>query len=193
MQRPAAVDELKQVYAVLKDDFNRAKSAIALDPSDFNKRNLVRTTFAFIEGFAFQLRQVTLATLGDTDLLTEGDRAILKEQRYQLLSTGVPKPQDNFQRALPTLLFSIRVYAKSHGSDFAPDTSVYGWNCLRRAVEIRDRVTHPKSLADLNITDEVGSIFAEGVRWWDDTLGQLLASCEAADKKIQAQLSGQSS
>ena len=192
MQRPAAVAELKRVYSALKDDFTRAKAAVLSDPSGFHKRNLVRTTFALIDGFAFQLRQVTLATLGETKLLTDGDRAILREERYQLSTKGLPTVKDNYQKTLPMILFSLRVYAKNHGSDFVPDTSLNGWNCLKQAVEIRDRVTHPKSLTDLDINDEVGTVFVEGVHWWDDIFGQLLASCEAADKRIQAEVSARS-
>jgi len=192
MKRPAAVAELKGVYSELKDDFTQAKAAVLSNPSAFHKRNLVRTTFALIDGFAFQLRQVTLATLDNTKLLTDGDLAILREERYQLSSKGLPEVKENYQKTLPMILFSLRVYAKNHGSDFVPDTSLNGWNCLKQAVEIRDRVTHPKSLTDLDISDEVGKVFAEGVRWWDDMLGQLLASCEEADNKFQAQMSARS-
>ena len=180
------------MYAVLKDDFSRAKAAVLGDPSAFHKRNFVRTTFALMDGFAFQLRQVTLATLENTDLVSDGDRAILREERYHLSSQGIPEVKENFQKTLPMILFSLRVYAKNHGSDFTPDTSLNGWNCLRQAVEIRDRVTHPKSMTDLDINDDVGHVFAEGVHWWDDMLGRLLESCESADKRIRAQLSAQS-
>ena len=152
MHRPEAVAELKRIYAALKDDFNSAKSAVLLDASGFNKRNLVRTTLALIDGFAFQIRQVTLATLDSTELLTDGDRAILREERYQLSSKGQPEVRENYQKALPLILFFLRVYAKNHGAEFTPDTSVNGWNCLQQAVEIRDRVTHPKSLSDLDRT-----------------------------------------
>lgn len=188
MQRPTAVTEFRQIFAVLRDDFIRAKSAVLSEPSEFHKRNLVRTTIALIDGFAFQLRQVTLATIENTGLLTDGDRAILREERYQLSSKGLPEVKENYQKTLPMILFSLRVYAKNHGSDFTPNTSLNGWNCLRQAVEIRDRVTHPKRLTDLDINDDVGQIFAEGVHWWDDMLGQLLSSCEDADKRMQTQL-----
>ena len=184
MRRSGAVAELKAVYAVLKDDFDRAKLAVTVDPSEFHKRSLVRAAFALIEGFSFHLRQVTLATLKDTSFLTEGDRAILREERYQLSANGTPETRDNFQRTLPMILFSLRVYAKNHGAAFTPDTSDSGWNCLRKAVDIRDRVTHPKALGDLQITDDLGSTFSEGVRWWNEALGELLRACEAADKKF---------
>jgi hypothetical protein len=190
MNRAEAVDQLKRVYTILNADLKAAQSATLRDPTEFNKRTLVRTCAALVEGLAYQLRQVTLASLKNTQLLTLGDRATLTEVKYQLSAQGTVQERDNFQSTLPQLLFSLRIYAKNHGADFDPNTSDNGWNCLRKAFALRDRLMHPKSLADLEVTDGDGEEFAAGVQWWDSQILQLFAACEAADKAILAKETG---
>jgi hypothetical protein len=186
MGRAEAVEQLQRVYALLNQDVKDAHASVLTNPTDFNQRTLIRTYFALIEGLAYQLRHVTLASLEGTGLLSDGDVAILREERHQLSPQGAVEAKDNFQSMLPSLLFALRVYAKNHEATFVPRTSDNGWNCLRKAVDIRDRLTHPKSLADLAITEEDGAVFAAGVKWWNDSLTELFAECEAADRRILA-------
>jgi hypothetical protein len=184
MNRADAVEELKQLYTILNADVRVANDAALTDPTEFNMRTLVRTCFALIEGLAYQIRHVTLASLQGTDILSEGELAILKEVKYQLSDNGSVKRGNNFQAMLPQLLFTLRVYAKNHGADFVPKTSDKGWTCLKEAVTIRDRLMHPKSLQDLSISDAERETFAAGVKWWDDMVLALLLACENADKKL---------
>nr|WP_315494667.1 hypothetical protein [uncultured Rhodoferax sp.] len=187
MGRKEAVEELKRVYAVLSADVSEARAATLRSPTEFNKRTLVRTCAALVEGLSYQLRQVTLATLQDTDFLAAGDLAILRETRYQLTRQGDVEERDNFQSTLSMLLFTLRIYAKNHGAAYSPATSDNGWNCLRKAFDLRDRLMHPKSLQDLLVTDAAGADFTAGIKWWDDSVGQLLAACDAADAAFLAQ------
>lgn len=184
MNRAESVAELKRVYAVLNADLELARQATLKDPSEFNKRTLVRTCAALVEGLSYHLRQVTLASLKDTNLLSDGERAILQETKHQLSEQGQVRERDNFQSTLPMLLFTLRVYAKNHGASFSPNTADNGWNCLRKAFTLRDRLMHPKSFEDLQVSDEAGAEFTAGIQWWDSSVESLLAACEAADREI---------
>lgn len=186
MNRSESVDELKRVYAVLNTDLQLARKATLNDPSEFNKRTLIRTCAALVEGLSYQLRQVTLATLKETNLLSDGELAILQETKHQLSEQGQVKEKGNFQSTLPMLLFTLRVFAKNHGASFSPNTSDNGWNSLRNAFALRDRLMHPKSFEDLHVSDEAGAEFTAGIQWWDSSVASLLAACDTADKEIMA-------
>ena len=183
MERADAVEELKRVYSVLNGDLVAARAVTVRDPSDFNKRTLVRTCAALVEGLSYQLRQVTLVTLDKEQTLSDGERAVLQETRHSLSGQGTVEERDNFQATLPMLLFTLKVYAKNHGAEFEPNTKDNGWNCLRKAFALRDRLMHPKSEQDLLVTDDIGTDFMAGIKWWDDTVFALLAKCEEADKQ----------
>lgn len=181
MIRMEAVYELRQVFTVLNDDLDAALKAGRQDPTQFAHRTLIRTYFAFVEGIAYQLRQVTRASLEDTDLLTQGERALLREERFQLNMKGEPEAKENFQSVLPNLLFSVRCYAKNHGAIYSPDTGSHGWDSMKRAIAIRDRITHPKSALGLEVTDEDVNHFVHAAEWWKRTLLEMFQACGEAD------------
>lgn len=191
MNRAAAVDELKRVYRVLSDDLDAALKIGRADPSQFSHRTLFRSYFAFVEGLSFQLRQVTLASLGETDVLTSAEISLLREERFQLDRKGTPESRENYQSFLPNLLFSIRCYVKNHGATYLPDLGNNGWESMRKAVEIRDRLTHPKSAPGLEVTNEDSRHLAAAAAWWKRTLLEMFAACGEADAQFRKQLEGE--
>lgn len=191
MIRIEAVNELKQVFITLNEDLDAALKVGRQDPSQFAHRTLIRTYFAFVEGIAYQLRQVTRASLEDTDLLTQGERALLREERFHLSAKGEPEAKENFQSALPNLLFSVRCYVKNHGAVYSPDTGHHGWDSMKRAIAVRDRITHPKSASGLEITDEDVNHFVTAAEWWKRTLLEMFEACGEADVYFKSQVGQQ--
>lgn len=187
MIRIDAVNELKRVFVLLNEDLEEALKLGTLNPSQFAHRTLIRTYFAFVEGVAYQLRQVTMASLEGTDLLTQGETALLREERFQLNSKGEPEAKENFQSTIPNLLFSVRCYVKNHGATYAPDTGHHGWESMKRAIAVRDRITHPKSATGLEITDEDVNHFVKGAVWWKRTLLEMFQACGEADVFFKSQ------
>jgi hypothetical protein len=185
MDRRAAVDEMKRVYAVLTADVDAALAAGRAKPDQFARRTLVRTYIAFVEGLAFQFRQITLTSLVETDLLTHAELALLREERFQLNSKGETEPRENFQPFLPNLLFSLRTYVKNHGATFAPDTGSHGWEAMRKSVAVRDRLMHPKSLAGLEVSEQDLDNLEKAAEWWNKTVVAMLTACGEADEQFR--------
>ena len=192
MNRADAVNELKRIFTVLANDLESALELGRADPSQFVHRTLFRTYFAYVEGVAFQLRQVTLASLQGTDLLTSAELALLREERFQLNSKGIPEAKENYQQVLPNLLFSLRCYVKNHGAAYLPDTGHHGWESMRKAVAVRDRLMHPRSTGGLEITEEDIQYFVAGAAWWKRTLLEMFAACGEADDFFRKQLQAES-
>ena len=192
MNRAQAVDELKCVYKVLSADLENALQLKREKPTQFAYRNLFRTYFAYVEGFAFQLRQVTQASLAETDFLTIAELALLREERAQLNNKGQPELKKNYQPFLPNLLFSVRCYVKNHGATYQPDISHNGWESMKKSVAVRDRLTHPKSASGLEVKEEDLECFSAGSEWWKKTLHEMFAACDEADEfygqQMQAEL-----
>lgn len=189
MNRADAVDQLKRVFTVLIKDVDEAVAYGRTNPSPFAHRTLVRTHFALVEGLAYQLRQVTLASLEGTELLTLVEVAILKEERYALNAKGHPEVRENFQNFLPNLLFSIRCYTKNHGASYEPNLGHHGWEAMRKAAEVRNRITHPKSDSSLALSEEDLKHFVEAAAWWKATMLEMFAACAEADEYWRKRLS----
>ncbi len=182
MQRADAVEQLNSVYRILSADMDAAVAYSAEHSNPFAHRTVVRTLFSLIEGLAFQLRQVTIASLEPhTGSLTLAELVLLREERYNLNTKGEPETSDNFQNFLPNLLFTIRSYGKNHGATFQADTSTHGWQAMRHAVNLRNRITHPKSVANLTLSDQDQKNLIEAAAWWKKTLLEMFDACDRAD------------
>jgi hypothetical protein len=184
MNREYAVNQLKAVFQSLSEDIEEARAYGREKPTNFAHRSLFRTHFAFIEGMAFQLRQVALFSVNEhPDFFAPGEMAILKEEKYFLSKKGEVDKQDNFQKLLPSILFSIRCYCRIHGAEFESNTGIQGWSSLQKYLDVRNQLMHPKSIADLEITEEKLKNCTEGAQWFKDTLLAMFDACNKADRK----------
>lgn len=199
MNREDAVNQLKKMYKILSEDLDEIVSYGKGNNNSFAHRTLVRTSFALIEGVSYQLRLVTLASLGqyegrltpDEGRLTPGEICILKEEKYTLDKKGNPEAKECFQNTLPTLLFSMICYVKNHGGTFVPDTGNHGWDSMKKLVGIRNNLMHPKSIADLTLSDEQLEHVRTALIWWEENLRALFKTCDKADTHWNSKLNTQ--
>ncbi|SIQ13255.1 hypothetical protein [Aquipseudomonas alcaligenes] len=153
MNRAEAVSELKAVVALLQDDVAKIVEYGKANPTPYAHRMFIRAEFALLEGLLYQMRQVTFASLAETDLLSPAEVTLLSEVRYSLDKKGQIIEKEQFENFLSNMLFTLRMYAKNHGAEFEPNTDEAGWEAMHRAVRIRNRVTHPKSAACLDLSE----------------------------------------
>lgn len=188
MDRSTAVNELKATWAVLNADLDAAVAYGKQANTPYAQRALTRALFATIEGLSYLLRQVTIATLSDTDILTEGELMLLREETYRLDEKGRPKPSVSYLQFPQSLLFTVRVYAKNHGAEFELDTSMKGWQALVIATKARNRITHPKSSTSLALNNEELQALVDAALWWKSSMLELFTACREADKHWSTQL-----
>lgn len=190
MKRAEAVVQLKAVWAILNSDLDAALAHGRQANTSYAQRALVRAHFALVEALSYQLRQISIASLEGTNFLTSVELALLKEERYSVDEKGRPKTTEQYLTFPQSLLFSIRCYVKNHGAEFQPDLSGSGWNAMRKATEIRNRVTHPKSAESLELSDDDLRNFVAAAAWWKATMLAMFAACEEAGDFWRKQLGG---
>lgn len=179
--RPEALAELQAVYGALEGDLNLALAYGRADDTPYARRAFVRAHFALVEGLSFHMRQLAVASVGDSGFLTPAELSLLREEVHQLDRNGRPETAARHLSFPSSLLFSMRCYAKIHGASFEPDTAGAGWEAMRKAVAIRNRMTHPKALASLDLSEEDTHAFVAAANWWKHTLLGLFAACNEAD------------
>lgn len=182
MARAEEVDRLKNIFRILNEDVDEAVAYGKSNPTPFAHRSLIRAHFAMIEGLSFQLRQVTLASLIDTDFLTSSEIALLREEKYSIDSKGNPQIQESFNSFLPSLLFTIRCYLKNHGASYQVNTADNGWVAMQKAIKIRNRVTHPRDVESLELSDIDLKNFRDAAVWWKNTMFEMFSACSDADE-----------
>lgn len=189
MNRAKAVAELQTLWAVLSADRDAAVAYGKHNNTPYAQRALIRANFALMEGLSYQFRSVTLASLQSTEFLSDSERTLLREERHTINEKGEPQIKESFLRFPESLLFSVRTYVRNHGAAFEPDIKHPGWQAMRRAAKVRNLVTHPKSVASLDLSDQDLASIQEAAAWWKATMLSMFAACSEADSYWQEQLS----
>ena len=170
----------KELIEVLSNDLIASGAELTKPNTQFRRRTLVRSFFAQVEGEAFLRKRFALEQREGGDVeFSAAEFAILREEQYDLNNKGAVRTQQKFLKLADNLRFSFRAFAKAFGSSYSLDVSGSGWQSFKNAIDIRNRITHPKRLSDLNITeDNMKDIFA-AIDWYKiESLG-LLRGAEA--------------
>lgn len=143
----------------------------------FNRRAFVRATIAFVEGLTYSMKRVALAMYDAGEATASAaDLVILREKAYHLTDTGEAKERPAKLRTLSNWRFAFRSFARAHGYTASLKVDGPGWQRLQAAIEIRNRLLHPKSRADLAVSDDDVEIVNAAGRWVQDATMELFAA-----------------
>lgn len=173
-----AVADFVNVSDALHRDVVMCVDELKKNTSQFWRRAYARALFAAVEGIIFQMRVVSLriATLKSLGL-EPGEIALLKEEAYELDSKGRARTKAYFANTEKSYRFAVLSFAKVHCSDFEPDYGGQGWENFKRAIEIRNRITHPKEPSGIDVSDAELAILFQAGSWFLATNTALLATC----------------
>jgi hypothetical protein len=141
------------------------------------RRMYVRSTFAAIEAWIYVMKQMALGWHPDPNCLTisEAERLFAQEHEYRLTDSGEVETRRTKISLEANLRFGFKLLAKAGSVPSVLDVSGSEWQSLKRAIKIRDRITHPKSISDFNISDEDYNDVSVGFGWVLSSYGKLVA------------------
>ena len=128
------------------------------------RRDFVRTVFAAIEGWILDYRQGVQESLGNIRDLSPAEEAAFAEVNYTLTETGKLREQTQFFPTTTMFRFATRLVEQECGQPII-DFSSREWKNFNDAFAIRNRVTHPKSIRDLNISADEIAIVRAAYEW----------------------------
>jgi hypothetical protein len=185
-----AIHDLDRTYDALIDDVKHTVNAVRASRIGAHRRHYVRSVFAFVEGFVFQMKQVAVAAHKDGFVqFTSGDLALLVEVSYDLDDRGEVRRRPANLPFANNARFGLTAFGRALAPGYSISFSDSGWETLRRAAKVRNRITHPKSVDDLTIADEELRMVGEAHRWFAGTarsiLGKALSHLESIEKPAQ--------
>lgn len=129
-----------------------------------NRRGLVRTFIAGVEGLAWMYREHVLEIAEAMEVLDDSDRQALSESSFSVTEDGRVSEQRRFLSTVAMVRLITRI-AMKYAPGMQPDFGVEGWVNLKQTIALRNRITHPKADADLEIsTDEI--VRAKSAFFW---------------------------
>jgi hypothetical protein len=127
------------------------------------RRSLIRATFAAVEGSLAELCEdlLTMAARG----LTESQNMALRQESIRVEENGSIKVINVWQ-PLKTRVRLVTEIVKRLHPEHAINFGDRGWQQLIQGLDTRDRVTHPKNLTDLDVSDEDCNTALDGMNWF---------------------------
>lgn len=183
------MDKHQELIEVLRDDWLdvtellRESEELYEDNIQLNRRTLVRTLFAFVEGTLYAMKQQILVEYSlDRVQLSPAEFAILSEEAYTLKESGLLRAIKNYLQIKANVKFTLPFFAEKNDTNFEFTPSLKDnpiWQDFCSGVEIRNRLMHPKALEDLNVKDEeiesivrTGEWFVEQIETISDRIFQ---------------------
>lgn len=163
--------DLQDLYAECVRDFSLAEKHLAETDDRYSRRQLVRTFHAYVETIVTNLKRQALHEAARFD---NAERALLAEEKYELTDTGEPKVVLQMISLARNVRFAFRCYAKAHGISFYLSVDGPGWRDFRSALRVRNRLTHPRTAADLDLSDAEIETIARAHRWLTTQYSQIV-------------------
>jgi hypothetical protein len=122
---------------------------------EFHARQLIRATFAYIEATTFSVKASSAGRCMELGLpITPEERYFATDTEYELNDKGEVIEGTAKIPLSGNIRFAIALNRRAHKIATTFDASVEWWSCMREAIRIRDRLTHPKWPQDLDISGD---------------------------------------
>lgn len=177
------IEELVQAIQLLASDVVSAAKLSEAGDTQFARRAYVRAAFALIEGNLNLMADTILRAAGRSEIqLSPDELQILRQERTSIDKNGTQVVSVKFvpirQRIGRIFEIFARLFKKAHRLD----KSSHGWVAFDDAIELRNRITHPKNARSFHVEDSVLDSVEEARKWFADSVELLLTVCFGTDQ-----------
>ncbi|MDQ3816348.1 MAG: hypothetical protein M3362_01500 [Acidobacteriota bacterium] len=183
------LQELHQMLIILRSDVEKFN----VNESDQSARRIfVRAVFALVEGMTYKLKQVSLKKSSYLkpveSVFSPGEIALLREESFDLDDKGIVTVKPSNLQLKKNVRFAFASYAKHYGFDFKLKVDDAGWQSFLEAIQIRNRLMHPKQVGDLEVSEREIEITNRAKVWFLANMAFLLDSALKVLRSKQSEL-----
>ena len=187
------IHDLQATLEPLILDVAEAERLFEADSTQYNRRAYVRAGFAFIEGTIWLVKNSIIKLLYEgvkiDAQVTEREFNLLWEIKQAKDANGdVKGVTTQFVSLVDNLRFTMKMANKVYINPVLFENENAAYDRLKDAIEVRNRITHPKFPGDLDVKDKDITTCNEVVRWFNTILEHLYPLLIHADKKRQESL-----
>jgi hypothetical protein len=159
-------------------DVDEAMSRQAQDDTPANRRGLLRTFIAAVEGLTWMYREHVMEVAEAMGLLSDEERRALSETSYFVGEDGKISEQRRFLSTTAMVRLTARIAANCALGD-QPDFGVEGWENLKQTIRVRNRITHPKAETDLMVSADDVARARSAFFWFSELMVSEMARANA--------------
>lgn len=153
-----------RMVRTLVEDTIAAIAGAAADGGQSANRTVVRTVYAALEGVAWLLADHVAGVARDTGNLSAAEEMALSERGYQVTPQGKVSEQTRFV-PLPSLIRLAANIAGRVDPAFDPEFDGAEWTRFLHGLAARNRITHPKNQADLQVSAAEAASTVAALNW----------------------------
>lgn len=182
-----ALEELLRTHVLLQADLQAVLKLLQENANDqLWRRAAYRAAFAFVEGTLFTMKQYALKAAAVYEVeLTPEEISALSERQAQLSDRGQLKLRSWYLDTKANVRFAFPIMARCHGTTFELETGGQGWGEFVASFEARNRLTHPKSLRQLEVSDDEILMLVRTYGWFGDQIGAVSRKCLEAQQQLK--------
>jgi hypothetical protein len=122
---------------------------------EFYGRQLIRSVFAYFEAVTFSLKAASAVRCMKLGIdISPQERYFATDTESELNEKGEIVETSAKISLARNIRFALTLNRRASGVAEPFDPSVEWWSCLREAIRIRDRLTHPKMPGDLDVSGD---------------------------------------
>ena len=115
--------------------------------------------------------------------LRTGVREVLSEQAYALRDNGTVVVREQYLQLQRKIRAVYRTAEDAFGATIHVSFGDQGWASFQKAVEVRDRITHPKGFEDCHVDEDALETVDRGHTWCRDLHNEVVRVAEAHRKQ----------
>ena len=161
--------ELLEYLQMFAEDVMDSLRRIKDEDTQINRRNYVRALFAFVEGFTNHVKEILREITDEPEfspIVTFGEKVLLDDVHFELDNKGMVASKTRYQPTAANFLFVYKISSRFVNPEYVIDTSNSKWSSFLGAIKIRNRLTHPKTIKDMVVTDNDFEVLGEAEEWF---------------------------
>ena len=173
------IGDIKDRLMPILEDGYWVEQALDKENNQFTRRAYIRSIFAIIEGCVWILKQTILhapAQKGRIKKLSVAEYALLSDKAYDLKNNGDISEQKKYLKLPDNIRFTFGLLTKYFKSDCELGVGTRSWDNFLKAQKIRDRITHPKSPKEFEISDADLAVCQSTSSWFNKLISDFVDS-----------------
>jgi hypothetical protein len=170
-----SMNEFVELRKNMIEDLETINRFLIDDPlNECLQRVFVRTLYSFIETTCYIWKQA--AHLKESSDLASGmikeprlsnkEISMIFEESYYVSENGNVGSRPCYAEASRNFRFALKVFEKTFGYGMSFVFNDKGWASYLKGLQIRNRLTHPRTVSDIVISDEEHEIINEVFDWF---------------------------
>jgi hypothetical protein len=166
--------DYRESLLVLMRDVAIINDSLRKENNQFWRRTYFRTTFSVYESILSNLK-AEIRAIRKFDYLGLSKKEEKKLNEFYDVSDKKGKMKRRFYRLsfLQNVVFTLELYAYSNYVFSKVKTQSKGWKALERSLCVRNRITHPKTLLDLQVSESELAEAIKSFEWFVKIIIQL--------------------